>query len=144
MNTGLVQGDTVATAVQEEILEGGLNGEASELAAGSVVCLDLTAANGITFKLPTATNLGMPKGVLKEAVKAGAYTSKILRKGLVNAYVMGHASLSAAGGTLQVTAGQRYLSFLATAPTAGVKNQFTIQAAYTTTSEALKSVYVDI
>lgn len=144
MNTGTVQGDTAATAVQDEILVGGKNGESSDLAAGSLVCLDLTAADGITFKLATATNLGMPMGILKEVVKAGAYTSKICRKGVVNAYVMGHASLSAAGGTLQATAGQRYLSFLATAPTAGVKNQFTLMAAYTTTAEALKSVYVDI
>ncbi|MCC6798308.1 MAG: hypothetical protein IT366_24560 [Candidatus Hydrogenedentes bacterium] len=143
MNSGMASADTDAVDAQDKEYTYGKNGESSALVAGSVVCVDITAADGITFKLPSAANIGMPLGVLEEAVNAGAYTSKIVRKGVVTARVLGHANMDA-GASLKLVAGQRYFALANQAVTAGEARPIAvIFAAYTTTSDAAKSVYVD-
>lgn len=140
----VVQGATVANAVCDEVYVGGKNGESSELAAGSLVCVDTTAADGITFKLPATANVGMPLGILTEAVPAGQYTAKIKRRGVVNAFVLGHAQL-AVGTTLKAVAGQRYVTLSAAAYTPGDSAPMaTALVAYTTTSEGTKSIWIGL
>ena len=135
--------DSVDTGADDKEYTSGKNGESSALTAGSVVFWDITAADGITFKLGNAaTNLGLCAGVLEEDVPAGAYTSKIVTKGTVDAFVLGHASL-VAGSTLKPVASQRYLTYSAASHTPGeVQPSFVSWVAYATTSEALKSVHI--
>jgi len=143
-NNAMAFADTDVVDAQDIEYTGGKNGESSALAIGTVVCLDLTAADGITFKLPSATNAGMVLGVLAEAVAAGAYTSKIVKRGVTNVLVLGHAD-SLAGGELKAVAGQAYATHSVAAPAINSYLPWcTILVTYVTTSAALKSCYVRV
>ena len=78
-NGAMLAADTSGNAVCDKVYTFGKNGESAALSAGTIVYVDPTAADGITFKKGTSTNIGMPMGVLEEDVPAGAYTAKIVR-----------------------------------------------------------------
>lgn len=142
MNAGVVAADTSANAVQDKIYTSGKNNSGAALSAGDVVCLDTTAADGISFTTPAAANVGSVLGVLEEDVAIGAYTNKIVRRGVVNALHLGHAN-TVVGSTLKLVAGQKYLTLSNAAYTPGDSQpNFTSLVAWTTTSAALKSVFV--
>ncbi|MCC6156084.1 MAG: hypothetical protein IT367_20130 [Candidatus Hydrogenedentes bacterium] len=144
MAQGMAFANTDAVDSQDVEYTGGKNGESSTLSAGSFVFQDVTADDGITFKLAAATNLTMPLGVLMEDVPAGAYTAKILKRGNCDiAKVLGHASL-AVGVALKPVSGQRYVTYSAAAAALDYAPWCVAREAYTTTSEGTKKVKLAI
>jgi len=142
-NGAILAADNSSNAVCDKVYTFGKNGESAALSAGTLVFVDLTAADGITFKKATSTNIGMLMGILEEDVAAGAYTAKIVRRGVLNGFVLGAVGL-AAGSTLKAVASQRYATLSNATYTPGDSfPQIVSLVAYTTTAEALKSVWIN-
>lgn len=111
-------------------------------AEGDVVCWQI-GANRKNVETPASGNQYKPAGVVTASGISASSSGYIYRGGgrPVDAKVLGEAGLTA-GDPLEVTAGQVYLSKVAS-PVTGVRYHFVAAETYETAEVALKAVYVD-